>query len=110
MYWHLLELEARFEDHGVGSGVITDSLVLERTVYEQRALVQPLPTAPQLANKQKRSRSPLDPVHTTVLALQILGLTHVWSTRRSGVIDSDDLLPLAAAVYMCIKPHLSPQQ
>ena len=48
MYQHFLELEAFFEDHSVCAGVVvTDSLVLERTVYEQRARVQPLPTALQ---------------------------------------------------------------
>ena len=35
MHQHVLELEILFEDHGVCSGTITDSLVLERVVYEQ---------------------------------------------------------------------------
>ena len=42
-----------FEDHGICSGVITDSHVLERAVYEQRALAQPLPSASQLDNREK---------------------------------------------------------
>ena len=87
MSQHVLELEALFKDHGVYSG-ITNSLVLERAVYDQRALVQPLPTAFQL---------------------QILDLTHVWSDRDSGAVHSD-FLALAVAVYTYIKPHLSPQQ
>ena len=88
MYQHFLELEPLFEEYGVCSGSVTDSLVLERTVYEQRALVQPLPTAPQLANRQKGVRLLLDlvvtcafPVHTCEFTLQILDLTHVWSNR-----------------------------
>ena len=44
MQQHLLEL---FEDH--------DSLVLERVVYEQRALAQPLHIALQLGYRQKTS-------------------------------------------------------
>ena len=42
MHRHVLELEALFEDHGVCSGVITDSFALERMLHEQRALAQPL--------------------------------------------------------------------
>ena len=45
MHRHVLELEALFEDHGVCSGDIADSLALERVLNEQRALVQPLPSA-----------------------------------------------------------------
>ena len=40
MHRHFLELEIVFEDHGVCSGTVTDSLVLQRVVYEQRALAQ----------------------------------------------------------------------
>ena len=36
-----LDLEAVFEDHGVCSGVITDSFALERVLYGRRALAQP---------------------------------------------------------------------
>ena len=114
---HFLELEALFEDHGVCSGDITDSLVLERTVHEQRALVQPLPTALQLVNRQEGVRLLLDfggtfafPVHTSEFSLQILDLTHVWSNKGAGIIDFDDLLALAAADYMYIHLHLSPRQ
>ena len=53
MYPHCQELEVLFEEHGVCSGVVTDSLVLQRTVYDTRALVQPLFPALQLANRQK---------------------------------------------------------
>ena len=53
MYEHALELEVLFEDHGVRSCTITDSLDLERVVCEQRALAQPLPTALQLADRQR---------------------------------------------------------
>ena len=114
---HVLELEVLFEDHIVCSGVITDSLVLECVVHGQRALIQPLPTTLQLDNRQKRLHLLLNlavtyafPAHTSEFAFQILDLTHVWSNRDSGIVDSDDLLALDAAVYMYIKLHLSPQQ
>ena len=55
MYNHVPKLEVLFEDRGVCSDVITDSLVLERAVYEQRALSQSQPTALQLDNRQKGS-------------------------------------------------------
>ena len=46
MYRHVLEFEALFEDHA-----------LERPLHEQRALAQPLPSALQVANRQKGSMS-----------------------------------------------------
>ena len=59
-------------------GVITNFLVLERAVYEQRALVQPLPAALQLVNRQKGADLLLDlavncafPAHTIEFALRI---------------------------------------
>ena len=112
-----LELEVLFADHGVCSGVIIDSLVLVRAIYEQRALVQPLPTSLQLVNRQKGAHLLLDlavtyafPAHTSDLAVQILDLAHVWSNRGSDFVDADDVFDLAAAVYMYNKLHLSPQQ
>ena len=46
------------------------------------------------------------PPHTSGLfTLQILNLPHIWSGTDSGVIEPDDILALAAAVYM-----FSPQQ
>ena len=53
MYRHVLELEALFEDHGVFSGDIADSLALERVLNEQRALAQPQISASQLANQAR---------------------------------------------------------
>ena len=50
----------------------------------------------------------LVPSHLT--PVNSLFLTHVWSNRDSGIIDSDDLLALAAAVHMYIKLRVSPQQ
>ena len=44
MYRRVLELEALLEDYGVRSGVITESLALERVLYEQGALAQPPPS------------------------------------------------------------------
>ena len=89
----LMHQQILFEDHGVCSGVITDSLVLERAVCEPRALVQPLLTAVQLGNRQKGGREEVQllldltvtgafPAHTSEFALQILDLTHVWSTTE----------------------------
>ena len=50
------------------------------------------------------------PPHTSGFTIQILDLTHIWSGSDSDVIEHDDILALAAAVYMIIKLHLSPQQ
>ena len=79
MYQYALELEALFEDHGVCSGVITDSLALEGVLYGQRALAQPL----QPHSWPRGKRAPicclislfpvLSPPHTS-------GLTHEIST------------------------------
>ena len=92
-------------------------LVLECVVNGQRAVIQPLPTALQLDNRQKRLHLLVNlavtyafPAHTSEFSFQILDVTHVWSNRDSGVVDSDDLLALDAAVYMYIKLHLSPQR
>ena len=41
-------------------------------------------------------------IHTPEFALQVLYLTHVWSNRDSGMIDTVDLLALAAALLMCV--------
>ena len=117
MFQHFLKLEVLFEENGVYSGVITDSLILNHTVHGQNTVNQPLPTAPQLGNRQKGIQLLLGltvpcafPAQTSEFALQIFDLTHVWMTRGSGIIDSDDLLALAAAFYMHIQVHLSPQQ
>ena len=53
MVQHFLEVEVLFDDRGVWSGSITDSLVLEHEVCERSSLFQPLPTALQLVNRQK---------------------------------------------------------
>ena len=55
MNQHALELGVLFEDHGVCSRTVTDYLGLEHMVYEQRALVQPPPTALQLTGKEEFS-------------------------------------------------------
>ena len=117
MYRHFLELEALFEDHGVCSGVIIDSLALDRVLYEQRTLAEPLPSALQLVNRQKEVHflsglavAYAVPPHTSEFTLQIPDLTHIWSGSNSHVIELDDILALAAAVYMCITLHLSLQQ
>ena len=46
------------------------------------------------------------PPHT----LQVLDVTHIWSGSGSDVMRPDDILALAASVYMFIKLHLSTQQ
>ena len=47
--------------------------------------------------------------HTGEFTLHFLDQTHIWSGSGSDVIEFDDILALAAAVYMFIKLHLSPQ-
>ena len=96
MYQHFLALEALFEDHGVCSGAVTDSLVLERAVYEQRALVQPLPTALQLVDRQKKNTC--------------YSISPSPVPSQFTLVNLHDLLALAAAVYLYIKLHLSTQQ
>ena len=104
MYHHV---EAFFEDHGVCSGVITRSLALGLVLHGR------LPPASQLAHKQKGAHFLTDPVaaynfppHSTGFALH---RTHVWSASDTDVIEPDDILALAAAVYMIVKLFLSPQ-
>ena len=70
MFQHFLELEVFFEDHGVCSGAITDSLVLERAVYEQPALLQPLPSAAKLTSRQRGVQFLLDLTVTCALPVE----------------------------------------
>ena len=115
MYRCGLELEILFEDHGLCSEVIADFLALESAIYERRALIQPLPSASESANRQRSAHflsdlavsSAFHP-HSSEFSLQVLDLTHVWSHSDSDVIELDDIL--ASAVYMFIKLTLSPQQ
>ena len=100
MFQHFVELEILFEDHGVCSDAITDSLVLERAVHEQRTLVQPLLAAVQLVKRQKGAHLLLDlavtcafPAHTSAFALQIHHLAHVWSNRESDSLTLTTSLP-----------------
>ena len=104
----LLELEALFQDHGVCSGLVIDSLALERVLHEQRALAQPLPSAIHLDQRQRGPISCL--ISLSPLLFQVLDTTHIWSGNDSDVIEPDDILALAAAVNVLIKLHLSPQQ
>ena len=78
---------------------------------------QPLSSVLQLANRQKGAQylSDLDvacavPPDTSGFTLQIFDLTRIWSDNDSDVIELDDILALAAAVYMFIKLYLSTQQ
>ena len=96
-YWHVLELEALFEDHGVWSGVTTDSPALEWP-NEQGALAQPLPCALQLADRQKGAHfssalvvAYAFPPHTSGFTLENLDLTHVWSGGDSDVVEPRSL-------------------
>ena len=111
-YQYVLELEGLFENHGVCSAAI---LVLERMLHERRALVHPLPSSLQLANRQKEAHFLTDlvvaytfPPHISGFVLPIFDLTQVWSGSDSEVIEPDDILALAAAVFMFIKNSLSP--
>ena len=49
-------------------------------------------------------------LQTCGFTLQILDLTHIWSGNDSDVVEPEDILALAAAVYMFIKLYLSPQE
>ena len=64
---HKLDLQGLFEDHGICSYTITNSLDFRRVVYEQCALVQPPATALQLTNLQRgvqfSTRFPQSPAH-----------------------------------------------
>ena len=83
----------------------------------QHALLPPSPAAPQLTDRQRGVQFLLDlaityafPAHKSEFALQIIDLTQAWSNGASGTIECDDLLALAAAVYVYIKLHFTPQQ
>ena len=75
------QLQVLFENHGVCSCTITDCLVLERVVYEQRALAQPLPTALQLVNRQKGFNF-LSPAHSQLTPVDLHSKSSTW--RMSG--------------------------
>ena len=103
---HALELEGLFEDHGACSCTITNSLDLEHVVYEQRAVVQPPPTAQQLT-RQRGVQFLLDltvtcalPAQISEFALQFIDLAQIWSNGMTGTIEYDDLLTMAAAVFI----------
>ena len=117
MYQHVLEVEVIFDDHGVCSCTGTDSLVLERVVYEQRALVQPLPAALLLADKLWGIQFLLDltvtcafPTHTSEFALRIFDLTQVWSNRGPGIIEFDDLLALDGSRLLLFNLHFTQEK
>ena len=62
------------------------------------------------ANRQKCAHVLTDlvaatvlPRHTRGFALQLLDLAHTWSVRDDNDIDLNDILALAAAVYMFIE-------
>ena len=106
-----LECESIFRDNGVCTEVIADSIALERAIYGLCALVQPPPSASQLANRRNNARLLTDLVavfalslHTGGFAFQVLDVAHTWS-------DLGDILALTAAVHMFIQlnPPL-PQQ
>ena len=116
MHQHVLELEVLFEVHSVCSGTITHFVDLERVFYDQRALAQPLLTVRQLGTRQKRvqlltwsQHLCLPSSHQWICTLNPRPDPN-WSNRDSGIIGFDDLLALAAAVYIYIKLHSSPEQ
>ena len=81
------DVEALLEDHG--------SFALERAIYEWRALVLPLPSAFQLANRQR-------PVSCLTFC-RCLCLARICSGSDADVIELDDILALAAAVHLPIE-------
>ena len=107
-----LELEALFENHDICSGVMTETLTLEHVIYERRALVQLLPSALQLANGQRDAHSclisSLPP--TSGLSFPVPDKSHFSSDSDADAVELDDILALAAAVYVFIKLNLSQQQ
>ena len=107
-----LELETFFEDDGVFSRVITDSLSLERALYERCALVQSHQphSWPTGKGVLVSCLTAFPPPHTSGFTLQILDLAHIWSDSDADVIELDDILAVAAAVYMFIKMNLLPLQ
>ena len=92
-----------FEDHGVCTEVITDSVALERAIHGRYALVQTLPSALLLANRRKNTRCRLCPAssHQRVWPSS-LGLGHTWSVRG-------DIFALVAAVnmFITIRPKIN---
>ena len=104
-----LHLENSFEDNGVGGQHVLDLLVLEDDVF-QRCLsaAQPDPTAHQRSNRGKCAHLLRDldatadlPPHCSLLALQLLDLTHRWWSESEGPdIEEEDVYSLAAAAHI----------
>ena len=102
MYQYGLELEAPFED--------PRRIFWSQTLRPRAGgLAQPLPSVSQLANRQKGAHflSDLLLAHAFPHHTIILHLTHIWSCGESDVIEHDDILALATAVYS--SNYVSPQ-
>ena len=76
---HALQLEELFEDHGICSYTISNSLSLKRVVYERHSYLQTPPTALQLIDWQRSVQLLLDltvtnafPAQTSEFALQVI--------------------------------------
>ena len=104
MNQHALELEGLFETTEC-SCTNTNSLDLERVVYEQRALPHPSSTAVRFTNRQRGVQFQLDltvtnalPAHASGLALQVIDSTQIWSNEVTGTIGYDDIVAITAVI------------
>ena len=108
-----LHLENSFEDNGVSGQHVLDLLALEFDVFQRCLSAQPAPTALQRFNRCKCAHLLRDlaatadlPPHSALFSQQLLDLTHRWWSEAEGPdIDVNDVYPLAAAAYICIKLH-----
>ena len=107
-----LVLDTLFEDNGVSCMNIEDLLTLERAVYQQCTPGQLPLSDRQRFNTQKCVRFLQDLVAAAVLrhTVQVSPFSswtspmRAWCERRHNGIHIFDVLPLAAAVYIIIKP------
>ena len=105
-----LHLESSFEDNGVGGQHVLDLLVLEDDVFQRCLPAQRGPTALQRSNRGKCAHvlRDLDAMadlapHCSLLALQLLDLTHRgWSETEGPEIEEGDVFTLAAAAQIGI--------
>ena len=112
-----LHLKDSFEDNGVsGQQVLDLFLALEDDVFQRCLSAQPDPTALQRSNRGKGALLLRDldatvdlPPHCSLLALQLLDLTHRrWSKSEGPDIEEENVYALAAAARQVPRPSSIP--
>ena len=108
-----LKFENIFEDHGVSWLIINETIALELETHRRCFPAQLVPSASQMYKWRMCAHLLRDlaatgdlPPHSALLSQQLLDLTHRWwIEREDNDVDTVDVHPLAAAVYIHFKLH-----